>query len=162
MVRKTLPHIGLYLIAIIGLALLISCKDEPKVLSMEIIELADLNRIDTVQLAGEFPISAEHYYVVKGMGDYRDSETLLDQFVCENYATTNEYRGLSVVFYRWSKKTNPTSLKQNPNVLDRHSNTKDIICSYRWINGKFSQKQVYNYQRYPEEALKLDPCAAKH
>jgi hypothetical protein len=124
---------------------------------IEIVPFTLLNKTDTLKTEQGINTYKAEYFLVRNYKNDKTCQNYIDSFVAKNKAADlADYTQYNMIFYKESKITNPTHLKENPRDLDRYSLNNDWIYEYQWVQGKFSSRwKIKNGELVDDPANKI-------
>lgn len=146
---------SLLIAATIIIGSITGCFAKKETLSFQSLDFLDSK--DSSVFKSELVVSQARYFLVHGYKNKRQIDITIDSFAkkinSEDSSGVNQY---SVFFYKKSSETTYENLQKNPRVLDRHSNTHDLLFEFQWWNGKFLIRHKFKNGKISEPKRKIE------
>ncbi len=134
---------------------LLGCFIKKEALTFEHLEMLD--NFDTSIRNSKILRFKSKSFLISGYRSNKKNELLIDSFAKNvkalDAATFTQY---TVTFYKKSKQTNAENLTRNPRILDRYSNSHDLIYIYIWRDGEFRVREKFKNGKMIEPENKVE------
>jgi len=142
-------------IGILILFSLLGCFATKEALIFEHLEMLD--SFDTSISNGKLLRFKSKSFLVQGYRSNKKNDLVIDSFAknvkAQDIDTLAQF---TVNIYKKSKETNAENLAKSPRVLDRYSNTHDLIFIYTWFEGKLSPRYKFKNGKMIEPENKIE------
>lgn len=147
-----------FVLSSIGILILFSivgCFANKEALIFEHLEMLD--SFDTSISNGKLLHYKTKSFLVKGYRSNKMNDLVIDSFAKSVKARdVDTLTQFTVNIYKKSKETNAENLAKYPRVLDRYSNTHDLIFTYIWFDGKLSPRYKFKNGKMIEPENKIE------
>lgn len=134
---------------------LLGCFIKKEALAFEHLEMLD--NLDTSISNGKLLQFKSKSFLVKGYKFNKKNELIIDSFAMKvKTKDINTLTQYTLTFYKMSKQTNAENLTKYPRVLDRYSNTHDLIYVYIWRDGEFRMREKFKNGKMIEPENKIE------
>lgn len=133
----------------------ICCKKK----DIEIVPIESLNYVKTVKDGTQEFTSKGTYYLVRGYDDSPEVAAYINQYVFKHKDKDfARYDNYGIIIYKESSETTIESIKRDPKIIYRYSNSHDRIYKYNWSRGVFEGRLKYKGETVvePTNEIKLD------